>query len=114
MRDPRLPGAACRRKRRHAGQDRHIYAAEKGGPRFNSKMSNEDRRSFDRGVRRYRLDEEVEGLATFIDRLKELPLEERAFAIKLTERMRHETSTICRLKMWRAHSAWVRPSYVSV
>src|SRR5690606_15175763 len=34
------------------------------------------------------LDEEVAGLTTFIDRLKELPLEERAFAIKLAERMR--------------------------
>ena len=141
------------------GKIAHICAAEKGGPRFDSKMSNEDRRSFDNlllvcgkhhdiidhepnvktytddVLRKYKadhegrfkraerqliaqvtdttqamlptypktlkrfgevfdvtdsmnLDEEVEGLATFIGRLKELPLEERAFAIKLAERMR--------------------------
>ncbi|MCQ9148089.1 hypothetical protein [Ochrobactrum sp. BTU2] len=141
------------------GKIAHICAAEKGGPRFDAKMSNEDRRAFDnlllvcgkhhdiidhmpnvktytvdvlrkykadhegrfkraerqliaqvtdttqamlptypKTLKRYgevfdvtdsmNLDEEVEGLADFIDKLKELPLDERAFAIKLAERMR--------------------------
>jgi hypothetical protein len=141
------------------GKVAHICAAEKGGPRFDVDMSNEDRRAFENlllvcgkhhdiidhqpnvttytveVLRKYKadhedrfkraelqliaqitdttqarlptypetlkrfgevfdvtdsmnLDEEVAGLTTFIDRLKELPLEERAFAIKLAERMR--------------------------
>jgi len=36
------------------------------------------------------IDEEVAGLAKFIDRLKELPLDQREFAIKLAERMKRQ------------------------
>lgn len=140
------------------GKIAHICAAEAGGPRFDPKMTNEDRRAFEnlllvcgkhhdiidhqpnvmtytaKVLRKYKaahedrfrraehqliaqvtdttqtrlptypatlkrlgevfdvtdsmnIDEELVGLTTFIGRLKELPLEERAFAIKLAERM---------------------------
>lgn len=143
------------------GNIAHIHAAEKGGVRFNEKMTNEQRRAFDNlmlvcgkhhdiidypeNVEIYRPevlrnckaehegrfrraerqlieqvtdttqatqptyprtmrrigevlgvsemvdhDEEIEGIGSFIDRLKELPLEQRDFAVKLAIRMRRQ------------------------
>lgn len=143
------------------GKIAHIHAAEKGGVRFNEKMTNEQRRAFDNlmlvcgkhhdiidypeNVEIYRPevlrnckaehegrfrraerqlieqvtdttqatqptyprtmrrigevlgvsemvdhDEEIEGIGSFIDRLKELPLEQRDFAVKLAIRMRRQ------------------------
>lgn len=145
------------------GKIAHICAAEKGGPRFDPMMTNEERRAFANlllvcgkhhdiidhrpnvkiyssdVLRKYKADhedrfrraehqlveqvtdstqaalptyprtlkrfgevfdvtcsmniiEEVAGLAKFIDRLKELPLAQREFAIKLAERMKRQGS----------------------
>ncbi|MCC8959482.1 hypothetical protein H8B02_40595 [Bradyrhizobium sp. Pear77] len=145
------------------GKIAHIEAAQEGGPRFNSKMSNEARRSFNnlllvcgkhddiidyrpnvetytaQTLRRFRKEhedrfrraerqlleqftdttqasqpsypktlksladvtksdglaetqEEIDGICQFIDKLKELPLQQRDFAIKLAERMRRQNT----------------------
>lgn len=143
------------------GKIAHICSAEKGGPRFNPEMTNEERRAFEnlllvcgkhhdiidhkpnvityaadvlrkfksdhedrfkraelqlieqvadltqaalptypKTLKRFgnvfditnsmNVDEELAGLVKFIDRLKELPLEQRDFAIKLAERMKRQ------------------------
>ncbi len=147
------------------GKIAHICAAEAGGPRFEARMSNEERRAFDNLIvvcgrhhdviddpanaalfpkeilRKHKMahegrfkeaerqllaefvdatqvnlptypktlkgfakaldvdeiadhPEEIEGICAFIGKLKEVPLDERNFALKLAERMRRQNADV--------------------